>query len=205
MKKDMIPMAALEQRVIEMTTAQKALIFLLTYLVLCVGFYYVKYKPQSESLAALKTNIEAQEKKLVELKKAAAQAQALEAEVAKMEEEFNQLLALLPDQREIPGLLDSISRLASQAGLEQVSFQPQPEQPMDFYAVIPVRLELVGSYHQLGVFFDRVSKLDRIVKFDNLSLTRLKEPPKLQVSCTVVTYRFVEKTDEKSAKPGQKK
>jgi type IV pilus assembly protein PilO len=71
--------------------------------------------------------------------------------------------------------------------------------------VIPVRLELVGSYHQLGVFFDRVSKLDRIVKFDNLSLTRLKEPPKLQVSCTVVTYRFVEKTDEKSAKPGQKK
>jgi type IV pilus assembly protein PilO len=205
MKKDMIPMAALEQRVIEMTTAQKALIFLLTYLVLCVGFYYVKYKPQSENLAALKTSIEAQEKKLVELKKAAAQAQALEAEVAKMEEEFNQLLALLPDQREIPGLLDSISRLASQAGLEQVSFQPQPEQPMDFYAVIPVRLELVGSYHQLGVFFDRVSKLDRIVKFDNLSLTRLKEPPKLQVSCTVVTYRFVEKTDEKSAKPGQKK
>ena len=202
MKKDMIPMAALEQRVIDMTTAQKALIFLLTYLVLCVGFYYVKYKPQSASLDALKTNIGVQEKKLVELKKAAAQAQVLEAEVAKMEEEFNQLLALLPDQREIPGLLDSISRLASQAGLEQVSFQPQPEQLKDFYAVIPVRLELVGSYHELGVFLDRVSKLDRIVKFDNLSLTRLKQPPKLQVSCTVVTYRFVEKAEEK---PAQKK
>jgi type IV pilus assembly protein PilO len=202
MKKEMIPMAALEQRVIEMTTAQKALIFLLTYLVLCIGFYYVKYKPQSERLSALKTEIGAQEKKLVELKKAAAQAQALEAEVAKMEEDFNQLLALLPDQREIPGLLDSISRLASQAGLEQVSFQPQPEQMQDFYASIPVRLELVGSYHELGVFLDRVSKLDRIVKIDNLSLTRLKQPPKLQVGCTVVTYRFVEKAE---AKPAQKK
>jgi type IV pilus assembly protein PilO len=68
--------------------------------------------------------------------------------------------------------------------------------------VIPVRLELVGSYHDLGVFLDRVSKLDRIDKFDNLSLTRLKQPPKLQVSCTVVTYRFVEKAEEK---PAQKK
>ena len=71
--------------------------------------------------------------------------------------------------------------------------------------MIPVRLELVGSYHELGIFLDRVSKLDRIVKIENLSLTRLKQPPKLQVSCTVVTYRFVEKAEEKPAKPGQKK
>jgi type IV pilus assembly protein PilO len=81
-----------------------------------------------------------------------------------------------------------------------VSFQPQPEQLHDFYAAIPVRLELIGSYHELGAFLDRVSKLDRIVKVDNLSLTRLKQPPKLQVSCTVVTYRFVEKVEQKPEK-----
>jgi type IV pilus assembly protein PilO len=200
MKKEIIPMAALEQRVIEMTTAQKALIFLLTFLLLCVGFYYLKYKPQAEQIRALNENIGVQEKKLKELKQAAAQAQVLEGEIAKLEEEFAQLLALLPDQREIPGLLDSISRMASQSGLEHVSFQPQPEQLHDFYAAIPVRLELIGSYHELGAFLDRVSKLDRIVKVDNLSLTRLKQPPKLQVSCTVVTYRFVEKVEQKPEK-----
>ncbi len=199
MKKEIIPMAAMEQRVIDMTTAQKVLIFALTYLLLCVGFYYLKYKPQAERIQSLKTEIAGQAKKLAELKQAASQAQALEAEVAKMEEEFGQLLKLLPDQREIPGLLDNISRLASQSGLEQISFQPQAEQPQEFYAVIPVRLELTGSYHELGVFLDRVSKLDRIVKVENLGLTRLKQAPKLQVGCTVMTYRFIEKAEPKAA------
>lgn len=199
MKKEIIPMAAMEQRVIDMTTAQKVLIFALTYLLLCVGFYYLKYKPQAERIQSLKTEIAGQAKKLAELKQAASQALALEAEVAKMEEEFGQLLKLLPDQREIPGLLDNISRLASQSGLEQISFHPQAEQPQEFYAVIPVRLELMGSYHELGVFLDRVSKLDRIVKVENLGLTRLKQVPKLQVGCTVMTYRFIEKAEPKAA------
>ncbi len=205
MKKDLIPMAALEQRVIELTTVQKALIVLFTLLVLGGGFYYLKYKPQAAQINSLKTSISAEEKKLAELKKAAAESQALEAEIAKLEAEFSQLLTLLPDQREIPGLLDSISRLASEAGLEQVSFQPQPEKLMDFYAAIPVRLELVGGYNELGVFLDRVSKLDRIVKVDNLTLSRLKQPPKLQVSCTVLTYRFVEKGEQPAGKqpPGK--
>jgi type IV pilus assembly protein PilO len=202
MKKEIIPMAALEQRVTDMTTAQKALIFLLTFLVLGIGFYYLKYKPQAERIQSLKTEIKGQEDKLKELQIAAAQAAVLEKEIAQLEEEFGKLVALLPDQREIPGLLDSVSRLASQAGLEHVSFQPQPEQAFDFYAAIPVRLELVGSYHELGVFLDRVSKLDRIVKVENLVVTRLKQPPKLQVGCTVVTYRFVEKVEPK---PEQKK
>jgi len=202
MKKEIIPMAAMEQRVIDMTTAQKVLIFALTFLLLCVSFYYLKYKPQAERIKSLKTEIAGQAKRLAELKQAAAQAKALEAEIAKMEEEFSQLVKLLPDQREIPGLLDNISRLVSQAGLEQISFQPQPEKPQEFYAAIPVRLELTGSYHELGVFLDRVSKLDRIVKVENLVLTRLKQVQKLQVGCTVMTYRFVEKAEPKpAAKP----
>lgn len=204
MKKEIIPMAAMEQRVIDMTTAQKVLIFALTYLLLCVGFYYLRYKPQAERIQSLQTEIAGQAKKLAELKQAASQAQALEAEVAKMEEEFGQLLKLLPDQREIHGLLENISRIASQSGLEQISFQPQAEQPQEFYAVIPVRLELTGSYHELGVFLDRVSKLDRIVKVENLVLTRLKQAPKLQVGCTVMTYRFIEKAEPKAAAPAAK-
>jgi type IV pilus assembly protein PilO len=202
MKKEIIPMAALEQRVIDMTTVQKVVIYVLTFSLLCVGFYYLKYKPQADKIQSLETDIKAQEMKLAELKRAAEQVQVLEAEIAKLEEEFGKLVALLPDQREIPGLLASVSKLAAQSGLEQVSFQPQPEQMHEFYAIIPVRLELIGSYHELGVFLDKVSKLDRIVKVDNLGLTRSKEPPKLQVGCNVLTYRFVEKAP---AKPEQKK
>jgi type IV pilus assembly protein PilO len=202
MKKEIIPMAALEQRVIDMTTVQKIVIYVLTFSLLCAGFYYFKYKPQTEKIQSLETDIKAQEMKLAELKRAAEQAQVLEAEIARLEEEFSKLVSLLPDQREIPGLLASVSKLAAESGLEQISFQPQPEQMHEFYATIPVRLELIGSYHELGVFLDKVSKLDRIVKVDNLGLTRRKEPPKLQVGCNVLTYRFVEKAP---AKPEQKK
>lgn len=209
MKNKSIPMAALEQRVIDMTTVQKVIVFVLTILVVSVGFYYLKYKPQAQKIQSLTKDIDAQEKKLAELKRAAEQVKVLEAEITKLEEEFKQLVALLPDQREIPGLLDSVSKLASQSGLEQISFQPQPEQMHDFYATIPVRVELNGSYHELGVFLDKVSKLDRIVKVDNLSLTRLRQPPKLQVGCSVLTYRFVEKAaaapGAQPAKPEQKK
>ncbi|HAA05546.1 MAG TPA: hypothetical protein DCZ69_01065 [Syntrophobacteraceae bacterium] len=193
MKKEIIPMAAMEQRVIDMTTAQKALVFALTFLLLGVGFYYLRYKPQATKIESLEAEISAQKKKLDELKLAKTQAEKLEGEIAKLEEEFNQLVKLLPDQREIPGLLGSVSKLAAQSGLEQVSFLPQPEQMHDFYATIPVRVELAGSYHELGVFLDKVSKLDRIVKVDSLTLTRMKQPPKLQVGCTVLTYRFVDK------------
>jgi len=198
-------MAALEQKVVELTSAQKALIFLFTFLLLCGGFYYLQYKPQAVKIESLKREIDTQGKRLVELKKAAAQVQVLEEEIAKSQEEFNQMLALLPDQKEIPGLLDSVSRLASQAGLENILFQPQPEQAQDFYAVIPVRLDLVGTYHQLATFFDTVSKLERIVKVDNLSLARQKDSSRLATSCTIMTYRFVEqaepKADAKKAAP----
>jgi type IV pilus assembly protein PilO len=205
MKTDFFPMAALEQKVVDFSSTQKVLIFLFTFLVLCGGFYYLQYKPQAEKIQGLKREIDTQEKRLVELKKAAAQVQVLEAEIAKSQEEFNQMLALLPDQKEIPGLLDSVSRLASQAGLENVFFQPQPEQPQDFYAVIPVRLDLVGTYHQLATFFDTVSKLERIVKVDNLSLTRQKDSSRLVTSCTIMTYRFVEQDEPRADAKGDAK
>jgi len=205
MKLPTLPMAALEQKVIALSTVQKILLFLITFLVLCAGFYFFSYKPQAEKIGKLRLDISKQEKRLAELKRAAEQTKILEAEVAKSQEEFDQMLALLPDQKEIPELLDNISRLAAQAGLENIFFQPQPEQVHDFYAVIPVRLDLVGTYHQLGVFLDSASKLHRIIKIDQLSLSRQKETPSLQVNCTIITYRFLEKSEQKEAESKKKK
>jgi type IV pilus assembly protein PilO len=199
MKLPTLQMAGLEQKVIALSTVQKILLFLLTFSILCAGFYFLRYKPQAEKIGQLRSDIAKQEKRLEELKRAAAQTKILEAEVARSQEEFDQMLALLPDQKEIPELLDSMSRLASQAGLENIFFQPQAEQVHDFYAVIPIRMDLVGTYHQLGVFLDSVSKLDRIVKIDQLSLSRQKETSVLQVNCTIATYRFLEKSEQKDA------
>jgi len=192
MKTDFLKNLAIEEKVTGLTRAQKLLVFAATFIVLVGLFYFLIYKDQDARLKSLNATISTQEKRLATLKQAAARAPALEKEVAEAQEEFEHLLSFLPDQKEIPALLENVSKVGAEVGLENILFQPQPEQLREFYAVIPIRLEIRGTYHELGVFFDRVSKLNRILKVEALNMIRQKEAQKLQVTCTIVTYRFVE-------------
>jgi len=185
--------SGLQEKVSALTQAQKAMVFIGTFVVLGAAFYFLLYKDQAETIQRLKSSNAAQENRVATLKKAAAQVEVLEKELASSEEELNSLIALLPDQKEIPGLLENVSKLGAQVGLENILFEPLPEQPHEFYATIPIRLDLIGTYHELGAFFDNVSKLNRILKIESLSIVRQKDTSRLQVNCTIVTYRFLEK------------
>jgi len=204
-KRNLIPTSALEEKLGALTPPQRLLLILAIFLVLGAGFYFYKYKPQAQRISGLKASIVKQEKRLAELKDAAAQVEVFKEQLAKSEEELDALLALLPDKREIPGLLESVSQLGAEVGLENILFQPQPEQLNEFYAAIPVRLDLLGSYHELGIFFDKISKLDRILKVDNVNMSRHKDAS-LQVGCTIMTYRFIENAgaNDKSVKHNKK-
>lgn len=193
MKLERFSLIALEDKVAALTTPQRVLLFLGTFLFLGALFYFFQYQPQEEIITGLRMRTAEQEKRLASLKQAAAQLPKLQQELAKAEEDFSRLLAMLPDKKEIPALLDTISQLGAQVGLENILFQPQPEQVQEFYAAIPIRLDSVASYHTLGAFFDSLSKLNRIVKVDNLSITRPKGAALLQVACTIITYRFQDK------------
>jgi Tfp pilus assembly protein PilO len=94
----------------------------------------------------------------------------------------------------------NVHRIGSKVGLENILFQPQPEVVQEFYAVIPIKLDLVGTFNDLGVFLDSISKLDRILKVESLTLTRQKgkQESLLQVGCNIVTYRFLEKPQPKA-------
>ena len=103
----------------------------------------------------------------------------------------------LPEKQEIPTLLASISRSGQDAGLEFILFKPEKENHKDFYAEIPVAIQVTGSYHNVALFFDKVARLSRIVNIDNINLTAKKEMAAgegltLGTSCTAVTYRFIE-------------
>lgn len=201
MKKDAFSLGVVQEKFGALTPPQRILLILATVLVLGAAFYFLKYKDQAQSIRRLQTSITEQEKKLATLKQAARDVENVKLELAQSEEALNQVLSFLPDQKEIPGLLDNISQLGAEVGLENILFQPQPEQPHEFYASIPIRLDLVGSYHELGVFLDKISKLNRILKVENLNLTRQKDSSMLQVGMTVVTYRFVEKPPQPAATP----
>jgi type IV pilus assembly protein PilO len=198
---DRFSIAALGEKVASLTSKQRVMLFLGTFLFLGATFYFLQYKPQLEVIAGLEANLSEQEKRLATLKQAVARLPALQDELAKAEEDFAHLLSLLPDQKEIPALLDTISQLGAQVGLENILFQPQPERVHEFYAAIPIRLTLLGNYHKLGAFLDSMSKLNRILKVENLNMTRQKGGSLLQVDCTIITYRFLEKSAEGQGTP----
>jgi type IV pilus assembly protein PilO len=210
MKKKLIPSGAVQDKLASLPFAQKALLFVLTLGVVIGGFYFLVYVDQEDLLNKTKTQVTAEQKKLASLKEAAARVDVLQKELAASEAKFNSLLALLPDQKEIPGLLESVSQLGAKVGLENILFQPQPEQPREFYSAVPIRLDLLGTFNDLEVFFDNVSKLPRILRVETLTVNRLKDAKGgivggLQVGCTIMTYRFVDRPETKDAKQQPKK
>jgi len=119
-------------------------------------------------------------------------------------------LTQLPNEKEIPEILKNISSLGRESNLEFTLFRPKPEVPQQFYAQVPIELVALGSYHNVGIFFDKVSKLPRIINVVDFNMARVKDVRGrseseivLRTACMINTYRFIEKKSEE--KKGEKK
>jgi len=187
-------LSPLIERVEKLTTIQRVAIYAGTYVLLCLGAYFLFYAPKHKQIDALDSQIENLDSKLVVARRNAAQLPKYRAEMKKEEERFALLKKALPDTKEIPTLLSNISQAGNHAGLEFVEFRPDPDIPKDFYKEIPVFITVNGTYHNVGVFYDRVAALSRIVTIRNISMrpTGDTNAGLLQTSCTAVTYQFVE-------------
>jgi len=169
-------------------------------LLIMVGLYiYLSVLPNLTILNDKQEALAKKQKELLELKKVVADLPRFEKELTQLEAQFKAALTLLPNTREIPSLLTNISNLARDCGLEIMLFQPKPEVIENFYAQIPVEMKIVGKYHDLGNFFDRVSKLPRIVNIVDITMDKKAAQGKnavdtglLHASFKAVTYKFVE-------------
>ncbi|NTV12427.1 MAG: type 4a pilus biogenesis protein PilO [Desulfobulbaceae bacterium] len=126
------------------------------------------------------------------------------AERAAVELQLKAAAMLLPKQQEIPSLLTNISEQGTNSGLEFVSFQPKPESKQEFYAIIPVTISVFGTYHKIGLFLDRLSKLNRIVSVNNITLSNpqvLGKEAMLTANLELVTYRFLSAAEQEPVAP----
>ncbi len=182
--------------VIKLPTPQKVGILFLVSAVILGTYWYTFYLPKVR-------RIEAKESKLAELTRErnikstiAKDLDKFKEELGRMTDELKGALNKLPDKKEIPALLKSLSNLGNEAGLEVLFFKPQGEQIMQFYARVPVDLKFTGLYHEVGMFFYRVGTLSRIVNIENFTIENATEKQKgevlLRTSCTATTYRYVE-------------
>jgi len=126
-----------------------------------------------------------------------------------IEKSFGALLRQLPSRTEVPNLLVDISQTGLAAALEEKLFQPGQEVKKDFYAELPIHIQLTGSYHEFGAFVSGIAALPRIVTLHDIQITPIskdKSAPfdQLQLDLTAKTYRYLD-DDEVAAAEAEKR
>jgi len=200
----------LEKKVVPLDKKVIITIFALVIIVPIVAFYFLFYTEKTKEIKGLESREASLFKEITEAKAIAAK---LEEHLAEMEETkrlFAEASVLLPQKKEIPSLLTNISALGTNSGLNMATFSPGGERRKEFYAEIPVSINVNGPYHNIGTFLYEVSKLDRIVSAINISLgggNMQRGEMLLGSNINLITYRFLEESEMAAQNPqaGKKK
>jgi type IV pilus assembly protein PilO len=180
------------------------LCFVLLSVVLTYIFVWDEQVPElqkrEDTEQALRTEFKNKHAKAVNL-------QVYKDQLKDIERSFGALLRQLPGKTEVPNLLVDISQTGLSAGLEEKLFQPQAEQKKDFYAELPIKISLTGSYHQFGEFVSGIAALPRIVTLHDIEIKTATRDAydQLTLDLTAKTYRYldedeVQSNDAKAAK-----
>jgi type IV pilus assembly protein PilO len=167
-------------------------------------FYFMFYSDIDIELRRLDGEIDRLQGQVAAYEEKKQKYMAFRAEVNKLLEEQKELVKVLPTQAEIPTFLQSLHAQAELTGLNILTFRPGRERRKKFYAQIPVKMSISGTYHQIKRFFYSVGQLKRIVNIGSLRLSSPKARPRgvvLRASFVASTFRFL----EPKSRSGQKK
>ena len=165
------------------------------------AYYFGYYQAEHEKLVTLRAQELELQRKLSEVRSVAANLAAFEEEIANLELKLSKVLRQLPNEKELEVLLTDISNLGKKSGIEIKSFKRLEEIPHDFYAEVPISIEIEGEYHNIGRFFDLMSDLPRIVNMGAMVMKVSKESmdsTRLRVTGTLTTFRFVGDNEKKA-------
>jgi type IV pilus assembly protein PilO len=173
----------------------RAFLFVIAFCLVLAGAYYFYIKDLGVELSAVQTE-ETQLKATFE-KKAfqAANLDIYRQQMADVEKLFGALLAQLPSDTEVPGLLEDITDLGNGASLNIVSITLQPERATEFYVELPIKIVAEGAYHDVGAFVSGVAGLPRIVTLHDYSLTSNEKSSMQKLEIEARTYRYKAQED----------
>lgn len=191
------------QKIMKLPNRQKAALLVAVVIALGAGFFFGLQQPKMKQLAELEKKQTDLQAKVTESKRIADNLPKFQEEYAALEKELEKALTELPNQKEIPGLLTSITTVGKNAGLDFLLFRPKPEVPQEFYSTVPVDIAVSGSFHSIANFFVGVGNLPRIVNIGNVNFSEVKgEKGKstLKVTCLATTFRFLDKKEMQGEK-----
>jgi len=191
------------EKIFRLPSKQKILILAITLSLIAVGFYFAMIKPKQEELKSFQNKLAELQTQVEENRKIAANLPRLEREYFQLSKELEKALTELPDQKQIPLLLTSITSAGKASGLDFLIFRPKAEEPKEFYASVPVDISVSGSFNSVAKFFVAVSELPRIVNIGNVAFSDIKssgDQTNLKVTCLATTFRFLDKKEKKDDK-----
>jgi type IV pilus assembly protein PilO len=174
-------------------------------LLICGGFYYFWYSPALEEEATKTNTLNALKKDIQALEVTANKLQEFQREVQLLEAKLETLKRILPPEKETPDLMRRVQYLAAQSSLLIKRFTPGTTTSKDFYQEVPINVDVEGTYHNLGMFFDRVSRLSRLV---NMGTIRVRAQGTQTASNTIAasavatTYIYIETPPPAAPRPG---
>jgi type IV pilus assembly protein PilO len=182
---------------------QKIALVVFLFVGLGAAYFYVLLQPRMKELGTLQKQQADLSRQIQESKRIADNISRYRKEYEQLKIDLDHALTELPNQKEIPSLLTSITSKGKEAGLDFLVFRPRGEVPKDFYAEVPVDITVHGSFYNVGNFFLAVSSLPRIVNISNVNVAEIKETGGkmvLKVNCLATTFRFLDKKEIKDEK-----
>lgn len=201
------------EKILKLPTKQKVALLILIFVAIGAGFFFGLEKPKLTELKNQQDRLLSLQKQALEKKKIADQLPKFRAEYAKLQKDLENALTELPNQKEIPSLLTSITNVGKAAGLDFLLFRPKPEVAKGFYAEVPVDITVSGNFFSVANFFIATGNLPRIVNIGNVNFADIKYDKDkgrtvLKVTCLATTFRFLDKSeiqDKKENKNAKKK
>lgn len=190
-------------KIAKLPNKQKIALLILLLLVEVAVLFFLLIQPKYNELKGLDEQLANLQQQVQENRILAARLPILQKEYDHLTRQLEAALTELPNQKEIPKLLTSVTDEGKKAGLDFLVFRPQAEQPKDFYAAVPVDITVSGSFSSVGNFFAAVGNLPRIVNISNVNFSDIKSSgnqTSLKVTCLATTFRFLEKEEQKNDK-----
>ena len=165
------------------------------FVLVCAGavfgfwnFYVAEFQADID---VRRSRLEAMRKDIARGVETARRLPEFQADVDALEDRLESLTAVLPEQKDVADILRGLQGLATQSSLSIQRFTPQPSVQQSLYVEVPSRIQVEGTYHNLGQFFDRISKFPRIINVSEISIRAKNDPASaatIVAECTATTF-----------------
>ncbi|QSV44671.1 type 4a pilus biogenesis protein PilO [Geobacter benzoatilyticus] len=191
------------EKLLKLPKKQKIALLALILVAEGAALYFGLFLPRQTELKELRGRLEGVQNEVRDKQRIADNLPKLKNEYQQLQKDLDQALTELPNQKEIPTLLTSITSFGKGTGNDFLLFKPRAEVPKDFYAEVPVDISVSGSFHSVANFFTAVGNMPRIVNITDVSFADIKQTggkTSVKVNCLATTFRFLDKKETQDDK-----